>query len=173
MSVCSSGVSMPISPDPLVAATDLDVDRVTVDHPLDDPDVRRQRSGVVAVAPGARTTRITAAVTARGRADHRDVRDAVPDGEQVVDRLVEVVVDGDVGDPLDVESGARPHLQVAPSVVGRFESSAVPGEVVDLDEESVRGDAEVGVHHRSGCNLHRVLTRERRKPAGTHRPFQA
>ena len=130
---------------PLVAATDLDVDRVTVDHRPTTPTSGGNDAASSLVAPGERTT------TATARRRHDEVwftvlPDATPDCEQIVDRLVEVVVDGDVGDPLDVESGARPDLQVTLTVVGRLESPAVPGEVVDLDEESVRRDAEIGVH---------------------------
>ena len=83
-----------------------------------------------------------------------------------------MLVDGDVGDALDV--GARqPDLRVAPAVVCGLVAAAVPREVVDFDEETVVGQPEIGMDDHPVADVHGMLARERREAASTHGPLEA
>ena len=53
--------------------------------------------------------------------------------------------DGDVGNALDPEGGARHKPEAAAGVVGPFKASTVPREVIDFNKEAVLGNAQIGL----------------------------
>lgn len=60
---------------------------------------------------------------------------ALPNRPQVLDGGVEVVIKREIGHPLDVKA-IGPNTEVTLPVVGRLVPSAVPREVIHLDDEA-------------------------------------
>ena len=174
VSVCSSGVSMPISrtrssrPPISMSIVSPSITRSTT------PTSGGNDAASSPLHPVNAATTATAAVDGiDDGADSPPRPDAMPDRQEVVDRLVEVVVDGDVGDPLDVESGARPDLQVTPPVVGASSRPPCQERWSTSTKKPSSGMPRSGWTTTPGAISHGMLARQRRKASGTHRPLQA